>query len=241
MGMNVLSVDLDPQGSLSQGFLGPPTVEQLTSAETVTALFDDEHFFSERSAMLRPTGFDAMTICPANQTLAPFNTPSPESTGLKQYMVDEFLREFASEYDIVLLDCPPNLYRCSWSAMLAADFVIIPVPPEDFGTQGLRAVHQSIEQARKLNPRLRRLGHLITRSDRRLIIHRSYEGRLRELYDNMVLETVVPEASAFKVSLACRQPVEFFGPKTAAAVTMRSLGQEIVEKINDKSARRRVA
>ena len=84
-----------------------------------------------------------------------------------QFAVREFLRE-AVEFDIVLIDCPPNLYRCSWTALVAADYVVIPVPPEDFGTQGLRAVHQTIEQARKLNPELRRLGHLITRSDRRL-------------------------------------------------------------------------
>ena len=41
------------------------------------------------------------------------------------------------------------------------------------------------------------MGHLITRCDRRLLIHRSYEERLRELYGNMVLDTVIPEASAF--------------------------------------------
>ncbi len=98
-----------------------------------------------------------------------------------QFSVREFLRE-AAEFDIVLIDCPPNLYRCSWTALVASDYVLIPVPPEDFGTQGLRAVHQTIEQARKLNPGLRRLGHVISRSDRRLLIHRAYEQRVREIY-----------------------------------------------------------
>ena len=96
--------------------------------------------------------------------------------------------------------------------MIASDHVIIPVPPEDFGTQGLRAVHQTIEQARRLNSGLRRLDHLVTRCDRRLLIHRSYEERLRQLYGNMVLDTVIPEASAFKVALACRKPVEMYSP-----------------------------
>ena len=91
--------------------------------------------------------------------------------------------------------------------MVAADFVVIPVPPEDFGTQGLRAVHQAIDNARALNPRLQLLSHLVTRSDRRLLVHRSYEARLRELYSEKVLTTVIPEASAFKVSLACRKPM----------------------------------
>ena len=42
--------------------------------------------------------------------------------------------------------------------MVAADYVIIPVPPEDFGTQGLRAVHQCVQQARQLNPEPPSLG-----------------------------------------------------------------------------------
>lgn len=125
--------------------------------------------------------------------------------------------------------------------MVASDHVIIPVPPEDFGTQGLRAVHQTIEQARKLNPALRRMGHLVTRYDRRLLIHRSYEERLRKLYGNMVLETVIPEASAFKVALACRKPVEMYGPQTSAAELTRKLSREILDRARGKTARRQVA
>ena len=158
-----------------------------------------------------------------------------------QHLVREFLQETANEFDIALIDCPPNLYRCSWTAMVAASHVVIPVPPEDFGTQGLRAVHHAIEEARKLNPSLRRIGHLITRYDRRLLVHRSYEQRLRELYGNMVLETLIPEASAFKVSLACRKPVEMHSPSSAAARLTRQLSCEILDRIADRKPRRQVA
>jgi chromosome partitioning protein len=240
-GTRVLLVDVDPQGSLSQGFLGPAIVENLESSETVTALFDEASYFLERSKLIRPTAFPNISICPANQTLAMFNTPQPESTGMQQQIIREFLLEVADEFDIVLLDCPPNLYRCSWTAMIASDHVVIPVPPEDFGTQGLRAVHQTIEQARKLNPVLRRMGHLITRYDRRLLIHRSYEQRLRELYGHMVLDTVIHELSAFKVSLACREPVEVNHSKSAAAGFVRQLGDEILERAVGNSTRTRVA
>ena len=78
--------------------------------------------------------------------------------------------------------------------MLASDFVVIPVPPEDFGTQGLRVVHQAIQNAHQLNPRLELLGHLITRSDRRLVVHQSYESKLRKLYQGTVLSTRGPRS-----------------------------------------------
>jgi chromosome partitioning protein len=57
----------------------------------------------------------------------------------------------------------------------------------------------------------------------------------------MVLETVIPEASAFKVALACRQPVEMCSPKSVAANLTRSLAREILDRIAVKHGRRRVA
>ena len=240
-GYRVLLVDLDPQGSLSQGFLGPATVEGLALQDTIAMLFDETAFFADRAPLIRPTSFDQIWLCPANQHLAQFNTPTPENTGMFQLVVREFIDEFAAAFDIVLIDCPPNLYRCSWTAMIGSDHVIIPVPPEDFGTQGLRAVHQTIEQARRLNPQLRRMGHLITRCDRRLLIHRAYEERLRDLYGIMVLETVIPEASAFKVALACRKPVEMYSKSAAASKLTRDLSREILDRVAEKTARRQVA
>ncbi len=157
IGLNVLLLDMDPQGSLSQGFFGSEFVESLSSKETMAMLFDEECAFEPRTHLLRTTQFDRITICPANQTLAQFNVAEPETSGMVQYAIREFLKE-QTGFDVILIDCPPNLYRCSWMSMVAADYVLIPVPPEDFGTQGLRAVHQCVEHARQLNPKLHSWG-----------------------------------------------------------------------------------
>jgi len=233
-GLRVLLVDADPQGSLSQGFLGSAFFETLPMERTLAALFDENLFFADHSLLIHPTTIEGISLCPTNQLLAQYNTPCPEQTGMDQFAVREFIAE-QHDYDIVLIDCPPNLYRCSWNAMIASDYVIIPVPPEDFGTQGLRSVHQAIQNARALNPELRRLGHLITRCDRRLLVHRSYEARLRELYADRVLTTVIPEAAAFKVAITCRQPVEFYNAKSVAAKLTRDLSREILERITIKT------
>ena len=110
--------------------------------------------------------------------------------------------------------------------------IVIPVPPEDFGTQGLRAVHQAIDQAGQLNPKLTLLGLLVTRMDRRLLVHRAYEQKLRRLYGETVFETVVPEAAAFKVALACRQPVSHYSSRSGAATAMAALAAELRDRID---------
>lgn len=239
LGYQVLVVDVDPQGSLSQGFLGSEFVENLPAHETLAALFDESSFFTDHRSLIRETPFPGISLIPANQTLAEFNTPRPETTGMAQYAIRELL-DSQEGFNIVLLDCPPNLYQCSWNAMIAADFVLIPVPPEDFGTQGLRAVHQAIEQARQLNIGLRRMGHIVTRYDRRLVLHRSYEELLRKLYREFVLDTTISEASAYKVSLACHQPVEFYSAKSPAAGAMRTLAEEILSRAVKREGKRSV-
>ena len=240
LGHRVLVIDVDPQGSISQGFFGSSAVEELDTKNSVSALFDESWQFSDWGALIHKTRFDRIHVCPANQTLAQYNSPNPEDAGMLQYALREFIEEQA-DYDIVLIDCPPNLYRCTWTAMIAADWVIIPVTPEDFGTQGLRAVHQAIANARLLNPDLRRLGHLVTRSDGRLLVHKFYERRLRKLYGEYVLQNLMPELSAFKVAVANRKPVQYHEPKCRAARLTRNLCREILDRTDVKTQRRRVA
>lgn len=227
-GLRTLLVDADPQGSLSQGFFGSACVETLETHETLAALFHDGDFI-DTAALAVATPFANLSIVRTNQLLAPHNVPSPEQTGLLQFALDGWLN-VSHGFDIVLIDCPPNLYQCSWNALLAADFVLVPVPPEDFGTQGLRVVHQAIDQARKLNPRLTLLGHLVTRYDRRLIVHQTYHRKLRQLYGQTVLQAVLPEASAYKVSLACRTPVTFYSRSNAASDCLQRLADEVLQR-----------
>jgi chromosome partitioning protein len=159
---------------------------------------------------------------------------------MKQFALSSFL-ETARGFDLMLIDCPPNLYQCSWNALLASNFVVIPVPPEDFATQGLRTVHQAIEQARLLQPALKLMGHLVIRADNRLLVHRSYEQQLRELYGTTVFSTVIPEASAFKVALSCRQPVNVYAPSSKGARQISHLADEILHRISEVNEKRRTA
>ena len=239
-GKRVLLVDADPQGSLSQGFFGSELVENLPAQETLAAVFDETKFVSSPETICRKTPFDHITLVPANQFLAAHNTPEPENAGMRQFYLAEFLKTL-SDFDLVLIDCPPNLYLCSWNALLAATHVVVPLNPEDFGAQGLRVVQQAITHAELLNPGLELLGHLITRVDRRLVIHRSYDEQLRRIYKDAVLETVVPEASAFKVATCCRQPVSYYAPRSVAAKTIEELGREIAGRIRPAELSERFA
>jgi chromosome partitioning protein len=236
-GRSVLLVDADPQGSLSQGFFGSAAIEGLPAGESLAAIFDDA---TALAPLVVPTAFPGLSVVRANAALGRHNCPEPETFGMKQFALASLLEE-ATGYDLVLIDCPPNLYQCSWNALLAADFVVVPVPPEDFATQGLRVIHQAVEHARRLNLRLALLGHLVIRADSRLLVHRAYEQHLRRLYGQAVLDTVIPEASAYKLALSARTPVSFHSPSSRAARLVRDLGDELLRRAAPPAERRKIA
>lgn len=233
-GYKVLLVDADPQGSLSQGFFGSTFVEGLECGVTLSAVFDEGSFLNSLDELISATPFPNIDIVRTNQSLAKFNVPEPENSGLSQFAMQSIFDELDG-YDVVLIDCPPNLYQCSWNAMLASDYVVIPLPPEDFGTQGLRTVHQAVNRARQLNPRLQLLGQVITRYDRRLVVHRAYDKKLRQVYGSGIFRTTVPEAAAFKVALACRKPVPLYSNWCKATKQTRLLGQELMHRIREST------
>lgn len=222
-GHRVLLIDADPQGSLGQAFFGSQFVESLPSANTLANAFVG----MPEATAVNPTAFDGVAVVCANFTLAEHNVPQPDKTGMQQWAIRELLASLPA-YDFVLIDCPPNLYQCSWNALLAARTVLVPVPPEDFGVQGLRAVQHAVDQASRMNPELRAVRYLITRASRRLVVHQMYEQQLRELYADEVLDTLIPEAVAFKAALTSRTPVTISDPRSIAAESIRRLADELV-------------
>lgn len=225
-GLKVLVCDLDPQASLSQGFFGPAFVESLPKEATIAALFDDA-LDPVPDDIIHRTPFDKLFIAPASNDLTDHNTPRPEDADSQEALRD-FLSEVRSDFDLVLIDCPPNLQLCSWAALLASDFVVVPVIPEDFSSQGLIYVQQAIDAAMtNRNPRLRLLGYMLTMYNRQLGIHKAYEKLLREQYGDLVLDTAVPLATAFKESVTRRHPVGLDKPRSVAAEAVKALGEEL--------------
>lgn len=226
-GRKVLLVDMDPQASLTQGHLGPQGTEDLPRQDTVVALFDDA-CDPDPAKLIRPTAFGGISLLPGSNDLDSFNVPEPQQAGDYQTALRSVLKEVRTEFDVILIDCPPNLSLCSWNALLAADFVMVPLQAEDFGAQGITHVQRAIDAAlAKYNPTLRLLGYLVTMHQKRLGVHMAYEHQLRQLYGQDVFDLSVPLAKDFKEAVAARTPLSHYKPRCAAAKTMHAITLEM--------------
>jgi chromosome partitioning protein len=234
----VLLVDADPQASLTQGFFGPQATRELPASNTIAALFNaDQTPLAE--SLVRPTGVPGLDLLPGSRHLTRANMTPPESWGLLQFGLRDALEEIASNYTVTLIDCPPNLHLCSWAAMTAASHVVVPLQPEDFGSQGLAPVQEAIAAVRAgANPALELAGYLLTMVDKRLTVHATYEALLRELYGDAVFTNVVPRAKDFVEAVAARQPVNAYKPRGAAARAMQDVADELRGRCAQASVRR---
>ena len=130
-GRRVLLLDTDPQASLTQGFFGPEWTEAVPPGNTIAALFGED-YVPDPVGLIVPTGFAGIDILPGSEHLNRFNLPGPEGDP-RQTSLRDLIAEVRDAYDAILIDCPPNLCLCSWSALAAGDGVVVPVQPEDFG------------------------------------------------------------------------------------------------------------
>ena len=134
-GYRVLAVDLDPQASLTalHGFQPEFDVGPMESLYGAICYGDERRPLAD---VIRPTYFDGLDIIPANIELMEFEHETPEALSSKRAgpmffaRVAEALATVEDRYDVVVIDCPPQLGYLTLSALCAATGLIITAHPQ---------------------------------------------------------------------------------------------------------------
>ena len=140
-------------------------------------------------------------------------------------------------YDWVLIDCPPSLDRLTMNALVASDFVLIPV---DSGAGGRRALTDTVDyiaSAQKwYNPTLQILGMLINNINSNTVYDQTTEEAVRALYQTQVFQTVIPSSVRIRESAETRTPIVFCSGSEYKryAEAYRALGQEVLKRAGVK-------
>jgi chromosome partitioning protein len=136
-GFRVLAVDLDPQSSLSALFGVQPETD-LADNETLYAAIRYDEKRRPLSEIIRPTYFSGIDLVPGNLELQEFEHDTPRvlaagKRGEHDLFFTRIKETFGSvdnRYDVIVLDCPPQLGFLTLGALCAATGVLVTVHPQ---------------------------------------------------------------------------------------------------------------
>jgi len=222
IGLKVLLVDMDQQGSLSSSFL--PDIHCLPLVIT-DALRDDQVPIKD---VIQPTKYDLIDIVPSNLSLGKLESELISERDSHYYLADK-IDEIPEEYDIILLDSPPNLGLATWSVLTAAEGVIIPLEAQDYSVKGTGYVHGLIQQVRKrANPKLKISGYVINRYDGRRRIEQDFRAMIEKHLGEMVFNQVLKDSVLYVESVTLGKPITYFAPKSEHADAFRQIGKKVL-------------
>ena len=196
MKRRVLLVDLDPQGNATTG----AGLDKRELRATVYQVLLGEKRIEDVRVTSPTGGFD---VVPANRELAGaeielVDLPERE-TRLKDALAEalrqmrDAISHVATDYDFIVLDCPPSLSLLTLNGLCAADSVLIPMQCEYYALEGLSDLVQTIKKVRThLNPRLEIEGLLRTMYDPRNTLAQNVAAELEKHFGAKLYRTVVP-------------------------------------------------
>ncbi|MGB0679662.1 MAG: ParA family protein [Polyangiales bacterium] len=156
----VLLIDVDPQSNASSGVgvhLEPGEAGSYDLLQGIATL----------RCLRRHTELPALQLIAASPDMAAAEVELGDA-GTRLTRLQQALREDRCDDDFVFIDCPPSLGVLTLNALVAADYVLVPMQCEYYALEGLSQLTDTIARVRsELNPRLRVHGVLLTMFDPR--------------------------------------------------------------------------
>ena len=145
------------------------------------------------------------------------NFDGPHPTSREIWRLEEALALIETEYDLVLIDCAPNLNALTRMAWAASDRVGVVSEPGLFSVAAADRALRAIEDVRRgLSPRLQPLGLIVNRVRNASVEHQFRVQELREMFGPLVLSPLLPERTSLQQAQGAAQPVHAWPGEAAA-------------------------
>ena len=139
------------------------------------------------------------------------------------------LQQLDISYDFIIIDCPPSLGFLTVNALVASDYLIVPLQCEYFAMEGLGHLINTVRLIKaKLNPTLTLGGILLTMYDNRILLSRRVREDVNKYFGRKVFNTIIPRNVRLSESPSHGLPIILYDIKSRGAVAYMELAQEIL-------------
>jgi chromosome partitioning protein len=220
LGYRVLVVDLDPQGNATTG-LG------INARNLDASIYDVILHDAPIEDVIEPTMLRNLFVVPATIDLA----------GAEIELVPVFSRELRlkralesveSDFDFILIDCPPSLGLLTVNGLAAAGEVVVPIQCEYYALEGLGQLLRNVGLVQaNLNSRLEVTTIILTMFDARTKLAEQVADDVRKHFGEQVCRNVVPRTVRLSEAPSFGQPIIIFDSASRGALAYRELAKEV--------------
>lgn len=229
IGQRVLLVDLDPQGNATMG----SGIDKRSLDPSVYDVLLQSAAIAEARRRSPQGGYDVLG---ANRELAGAEV---ELVRLEQRerRLRQALDAVRTEYDFVLIDCPPSLSLLTLNGLCAAHGVVVPMQCEYFALEGLSDLVNTIKQVHaNLNPELQIIGLLRVMFDPRITLQQQVSEQLKTHFGDKVFNTVIPRNVRLAEAPSYGQPGVTFDPASKGAQAFVEFAKEMQLRLGRRAA-----
>jgi chromosome partitioning protein len=220
-GKKVLLIDMDPQANATTGLGFRPENFEINIYNVISgkALL--------RDAVIK-TSLLGLDLVAATQDLAGATIELVEATE-REYKFHNAIKDVKSEYDYILIDCPPSLGLLTINSLTAADQIIIPIQCEYYALEGLSQLLNSIELIQtNLKADLKIMGAVLTMYDKRNQLAHQVEKEVRRHFPGYVFDAVIPRNVALAEAPSFGKTILQYAPESAGAKAYDFLAREMI-------------
>jgi chromosome partitioning protein len=217
LGNKVLLVDMDSQGNLSQCFgVHEPTdqvIDSLLGSSPLPMLEVGERLF----------------LTPSDIRMAYKESELANAIGADRRLTVR-LEEARSQFDYILIDCPPSLGICTTCSLVASNYCVVPIQPEASAYHGVESLFNRIAEVRTyINPSLTVKGIVFTMVHKNQSVHKSMMTHIRDTYRNFhIYDAIVEVSTVIKQSQVAKEDLYAYAPKSASWQQYHQLATEIM-------------
>jgi len=218
-GRRVLAIDLDPQFALTRALGWAPS----SAPATVLDVIAGQAELPDAALEVAPS----LMLLASSRDLAKLELTLVAQTKREEFLA-RALSDHLDQYDVVLIDCPPNLGLLTVNALFAAREAVVPVSMLDPGAyQGAGEVRATIARLRDQDVDVRVTAVVRTFADRRRVSHQTIDAALAQL-GVPIADTEIPLRAEFNNALTSGSPLVWQRPDSAGACAYRKLAEELV-------------
>ncbi len=225
MEKKVLIIDCDPQANSTSGFgFGPASMQGSVY---------DAIYTPERTAdYILPTASSHLFLLPATTDFVAIELELVDKVG-REFFLTECISQVESQFEYIILDCPPSLGLITLNVLCASKELLIPLQCEFFALEGIVKLLQTYEQVRKrLNPHLQLLGVVLTMYDIRNKLSKEVKGEVFRCFPEYLFETAIPRNVRLSEAPSHGKSIIHYDIKSKGAEAYLSLAQEVVQRRN---------